>query len=115
MSTDNRELKRRHLVYYLEVHEGAGDALLGYLIDISTNGIKLMSRRAMTPGTSLPMRMELPSELFDRREVQFGGVCKWCAPDVNPDFFDIGFEVTDMPQEVKRVVNRLITHLGFKD
>jgi len=115
MSAENRTLRRRHLLYYLEVRDEAAGDLLGYLIDISTSGIKLMSRAPVAPGKSFGMRMELPSELIDRREVRFAGTCKWCALDVNPDFYDIGFEVADMSGEVKRVVNQLITRIGFND
>jgi hypothetical protein len=40
---EKRKLKRRHLIYYLRVFEKNTDTLLGYLVDITPEGIMIMS------------------------------------------------------------------------
>lgn len=41
MTEDGRTLKRRHLIFYLEVFNEDNDELLGHVVDITTKGIKL--------------------------------------------------------------------------
>ena len=38
MTDETRSLKRRHLVYYLEVYDDDANELLGHLVDLTTCG-----------------------------------------------------------------------------
>ena len=42
--SDLRRLKRRHLIYYLEVYDNSNDQFLGHLVDLTVQGMKLVSK-----------------------------------------------------------------------
>ncbi|MCK5405314.1 MAG: PilZ domain-containing protein [Desulfobulbaceae bacterium] len=115
MAEDDRTLKRRHLIYYLEVYDEASEELLGHLVDITTSGIKIVSKKPIDMGKVFKMRMSLPDGYFKENEVHFEGKSKWSGNDINPDFYDTGFEVPNLDKDVRKIIIKLITWLGFND
>jgi len=111
----NRTLKRRHLIYYLEVFDADTDELLGHLVDITTRGVKLVSKNAIAIDHEYNMRMTLPEGYFRENVIHFQGRALWSANDVNPDFYDTGFEVASLDKEVRTVIIKLINWLGFNE
>ena len=115
MAEDARGLKRRHLIFYLEVFDDATGELLGHLVDITTKGIKMVSKEAIAPGRTLTLRMMLPDGFAETTMLRFQATSRWSSNDVNPDFYDTGFLVDDMDNKTVTVVHDLIESLGFSD
>ncbi|MEW6427225.1 MAG: PilZ domain-containing protein [Thermodesulfobacteriota bacterium] len=115
MEGDGRTLKRRHLIYYLEVFDEDTGRLLGHLVDITTRGIKLISKEAVPLDRVYRMRMHLPEGYFKECVVHFEGRAVWSGNDVNPDFFDTGFDVPNLDKNVRKIIIKLINWLGFND
>lgn len=114
MSSD-RSLKRRHLIYYLEVYDDETGKMLGHLVDITTEGLKLVSREPFPRDKKYKMRMKLPEGYFEERELHFEAISRWGTNAVNPDFYDTGFTLTNMDNAANKVVFGLITLIGFND
>ncbi len=57
---DLRRLKRRHLVYYLEVFDSKSNEFLGHLVDLTIEGIKLVSKNYIEPNKEYLLKMVLP-------------------------------------------------------
>jgi len=112
---DGRTLKRRHLIYYLEVYDQDTGELLGHLVDLTTRGIKLVSKKPITADRVYHMRMMLPEGYFKEKIIQFEGRSIWGGNDVNPDFYDAGFEVPNLDKKVRKIIIKLINWLGFND
>ncbi len=110
-----RQLKRRHLIYYLEVFDQATGKLLGHLVDLNVKGIKLISKEEIAPGQTFSLRMIMPEEYCPEREVHFTGTSTWCSQDVNPDFFATGFTTPDLNEKTRRLFMILINQVGFND
>ena len=115
MTRDGRGLARRHLIFYLEVYDYDTGALLGHLVDITTKGIKLVSREKIEPGQRFRMRMVLPEDYFSQGSLHFQGESLWSGNAINPDFFDTGFAVSGLTPEGTRVVEELVSLVGFND
>ncbi len=115
MEGDGRTLKRRHLIYYLEVYDDDTGKLLGHLVDITTRGIKLVSKEPIEPDRVYRMRMMLPDGYFKEKVIHFEGHAVWSGNDINPDFYDTGFDVPDLDKEVRKIIIKLINWLGFND
>jgi hypothetical protein len=113
--TKSRVLKRRHLIYYLEVHDVESGNLLGHLVDITTRGIKLVSKEKIPLNRTYILQLQLPAGYFKESEIHFEGKTLWSSNDVNPDFFDTGFEVTSLSLEERKILRKLIEELGFND
>jgi len=110
-----RHLKRRHLIYYLEVFDQASGKLLGHLVDLTVKGMKLVSKEPIDPGLTFELRMVMPEEYCPEREVRFTATSTWCSQDINPDFYATGFNAPDLEVEIRRLFMILINQVGFND
>ena len=112
---DGRTLKRRHLIYYLEVYDEDSGELLGHLVDITTRGIKLVSKKPVDVDRAYHMRMVLPEGYFKESVLSFEGRAVWSGNDVNPDFYDTGFDVPHLSKDVRKIIIKLINWIGFNE
>ncbi|MDA8159521.1 MAG: PilZ domain-containing protein [Desulfobacteraceae bacterium] len=110
-----RRLKRRHIIYYLEVFDRESGQLLGHLVDLTVKGMKLVSKEEIPVGKGFSLRMVMPEEYCPAREVLFHATSTWCSQDVNPDFFASGFSTPDLSEDNRRLFMILINQAGFND
>jgi len=110
-----RKFKRRHLIYYLEVFDDETGALLGYLVDLTVNGLKLVSKEEIPKDKNFRLRMMMPEEYCPERQVVFEARSMWCAEDVNPDFYATGFSAPELDQNIRRIFMIMINQVGFND
>ena len=114
MHHDKRQLKRVHLIYYLRIFDNNTDVNMGHLVDITTEGIMMISEEEISRGKDFSFRMQLPTTITGREEVNFQARCLWCKKDINPDFYVSGFKIEKItPHEVK-TITALINAYGFK-
>ena len=112
--SNKRQLKRIHLIYYLRIFDSNSGNNLGHLVDITTQGIMMISEKPSQAGQDFSMRMQLPGVITGREEIEFSAHCLWCKKDINPDFYVSGFKInTITPQEAK-TITALINGYGFK-
>lgn len=109
---DRRMLKRRHLVFYMRVFDRNTNELLGYLVDITPEGIMLMSEEPIETDTVFQLRMIFPVEVSGRKQLDFEAESVWCEKDV---FYDTGFQLLDVSQEQIEIIKYLIGRFGFRD
>ncbi len=112
--TEKRKLERRHLIYYLRVFDRDTNELLGHLIDISPQGIMIMSEEPLETNKHFKLRMDLPVEIFEKSEIEFNAESRWTKKDVNPQFYDTGFYITDLSYADGRLIEKLIDDYGFR-
>jgi hypothetical protein len=113
---ETRKLKRRHLIYYLRVMDSRTGRLLGHLVDVTTEGIMLMSQQPIPTGELFKLRMVLPAEAPEQTvTIDLEAKSLWSRKDVNPDFFDTGFQiVTASPPQLAAIATLIDDH-GFRD
>ncbi|MEE4357852.1 MAG: PilZ domain-containing protein [Desulfococcaceae bacterium] len=112
---DKRKTKRRHIIYYLRVLDRKTNELTGQLVDITTEGMKLISENPIEPDTFLQLKMLLPEDINRKSEISFDVHTMWCKRDINPNFFSIGFEFADILQEDVNIIKNLIYDFSFRD
>lgn len=112
---DRRALKRRHLIYHLRTFDQDSGELLGHLVDITPDGIMLVSESIIPLGKHFKLKMSLPTTILGHEVLEFEAKSKWNSRDVNPDFFDTGFALLDSPTEHMEVVEALVRDYGFND
>lgn len=115
MSEELRALQRRHLIYYLEVYDDATGELMGHLVDLTTEGVKLVSKKPIEAGKVFKLRMRLPEDYFDEKVMRFEAQSEWSTNDVNPDFYDTGFSAPTMSKRAKNIIMSLVNQFGFND
>lgn len=115
MTEDGRTLKRRHIIYYIEVFNKDNNELLGHVVDITSKGIKLISKHPIKIKQEFSLHMKLPEEYFAGGSLQFDAVSLWSNKDVNPDFMVTGFQTMNLDKEAAETIKKLIDLLGFND
>ena len=113
---ERRVLKRRHLVFYLDVIDRDSGKVIGQLGDISTEGLLVISREQLPADMFCHGRLVLP----DVRGFRSGFLdldirCCWQSPDVNPDLYCSGFSFENLGDADRGTINSLIQALGFRD
>jgi len=111
----HRSLKRRHLIYYLRVFDRSSGKLLGHLVDVTTQGMMLISEAPLPDEAEFQLRMDLPPGLFamDTWEVTARSI--WSRPDINPAFWDTGFQFSGFTRDDELVVSDLVRYYGLND
>ena len=113
--SERRKIQRRHLIYYLRVFERGTGQLVGHLVDISTEGLMLLSEEPIETDRVFYLRMTLPTEIHSSAHVTFNGRSIWCKPDNSPDFYATGFSFEEVTTKDIRVIENLIKAYGLKE
>lgn len=112
---NKRSVPRRHLIYYLRVYDQSENKLIGNLVDISTKGIMVVSEKELPVDKQYTLKMLLPDTLEGSKEVEFKAETRWCHNDVNPNFFDTGFELINPDGNFLEALDRLVEDCLFRD
>ena len=111
--TDKRRLKRWHLIYYLRVFDCESERLLGHLVDITTEGLMLISEKRIPTVREFNLRMEIPTEEGVNWNITMKAQSVWSDHDVNRSFFDTGFELVEPGEHTIDHIRQLIDELHF--
>ncbi len=112
---ERRMSKRRNLIFYLQVFDQSTDELLGFAVDITPEGLMLLSNKPIDTGHDFTLRMTLPEEFSESNQIEFKAKSIWCEQDVNTDYYDTGFQLVDVEPETVSLIHRLTRHFGFKN
>jgi Tfp pilus assembly protein PilZ len=112
---NERSIKRRHLFFYLQVTDLDSKKLLGYVVDITPKGLKIVSENDLAINKELNLKMNLPDEIGKTQQLQFRAKVVWCGADVNSDFYAIGLEMMDQDEQLIAIVEEMVNEYGFED
>lgn len=113
--SDKRKFRRIHLVYYLLVFDDLANALVGHVVDISREGMKLMTRTPLVTGARSRYKMLLPDDSDGgSRELFFEAECVWSQQNLYSDFYGAGIHFESMCQEDVMVIKSLIEKFGYR-
>ena len=115
LSKEKRRMKRRHLIYYLEAVDRETDKLVGFLVDITTKGIMLMSKTPIETGKIFQLRILLKTDLSEKKYLNFDAKSKWCEKSINTEIYDTGFELINKDISDFREIEEVIDELGFNN
>lgn len=113
MVRDRRQVERKYLVFYLRVFDSPGTKVMGHLVNISSNGIMLLSDFPIPVSKDYRLRMRLPHELVDNAEILFDATSRWCRNDKNPEFYITGFQLHGITPTLKNVILCLIDEFSY--
>lgn len=112
---ERRHLKRRHLLYYLRVFDRGSGAQVGSLVDITADGVMLISPEPLPTDRDFRLRMQLPAGITGDNRVELDARSVWTRPDVNPDFHVTGFRLLRVTPGCVGAIEQLIDDYGFRD
>jgi hypothetical protein len=114
-NANKRDLKRHYLIYYLRVFNRENGEVLGHLVDITTKGVMLLRDSPIEAGVNYKMRLRWRNSAEKLQIADFDGICRWCRPDVNPDFYGAGFAISSADEVHVEAIRGLIGDLGMPD
>ena len=112
---EKRELKRRHLIYYLRVYSDNSKNPLGFMADIHFKGIMLISDSLIETEKMFNLRMELPQQTGNNSTVEFAAKSLWSKQSINSDFYETGFSLEKIDEESISLIDTVIKYFGFRD
>lgn len=110
---EQRRGKREQSIYYLQVTDRGGSRTLGRLVDLTTEGMMLVSEEPLVPENNYGLQITLPREIAGATEVEFEAQCRWCRQAANPDYFDVGLQVLDISVSHLSRLELLIKYFSF--
>ncbi|MBB4865907.1 hypothetical protein HNP46_004808 [Pseudomonas nitritireducens] len=109
-----RHIERHQLPYYLKVFNSITDKPMGYLGNVSLDGLLLISQLPMLVGGRFDMRLKIPGHDGKLQLIEFTATCQWCREDVNPGNYDSGFSLASPPGDYVELVDALRRYFSFR-
>lgn len=113
---DRRKETRKKLMAFTLVHDAQHGTLLGYLGDLTMQGMMVIGEHALEKGTHLTLAIEFPGELdgVATRRMTIPAHVARCVPDEAPNSFMIGFEFMDISPEHAKMIKALLERYHFR-
>ena len=108
-----RSQERWNLVRYLKVVKSENNETLGHLVDVTTEGMMLISEKSIPLHQTYNLRMEIPTEDNVPQMIALTAESLWTKKDVNPAFHDTGFRLINPSKRAINAIAKLIEELAF--
>ncbi|MFW9078180.1 PilZ domain-containing protein [Pseudomonas sp. P2757] len=113
MFTDRR-IERHLLPYFLRVFNSVTDKPIGFLGNVSEDGLMLISQLPMMIGADFNLRLKIPLGDGYQQVVDLSACCLWCHEDATPQHYDAGFSLQRAPPEYEQLVEALRQYFSFQ-
>lgn len=110
-----RSQERWNLVQYLRVAKAENNETIGHLVDVTTEGMMLISENSIPLQQTYNLRMEIPTEENIPQMIALTAESLWTKKDVNPEFHDTGFRLINPSKRAINAITRLIEELAFEN
>lgn len=108
-----RSQERWNLVRYLRVTKAENNETVGHLVDVTTEGMMLISENSIPLHQTYNLRMEIPTEDDIPQMIALTAESLWTKKDVNPAFHDTGFRLINPSKRAVNAITKLIEELAF--
>lgn len=113
MFTDRR-IERHQLPYFLRVFNSVTDKPIGFLGNVSEDGLMLISQLPMMIGGDFSLRLKIPGDDGCQQVIDLIACCLWCHEDATPLHYDAGFSLQRPPPEYAQLVEALKQYFSFQ-
>lgn len=113
MFTDRR-IERHQLPYFLKVFNSITDKPIGFLGNLSEDGLMLISQLPMMVGADFDLRLKIPASDGCFQVIDLRASCLWCHEDATPKHYDAGFSLQRASPEYGQLVAALRQYFSFQ-
>jgi hypothetical protein len=103
-----RKLERREINQTIDITDVINGGKFGELINITTEGLMVMTEREIPTQSIYQLSLKLPVELHGSITVELGADCLWCRKDENFHRFWAGFQIIDASDNAVKQIEELI-------
>ena len=111
--SDLRKHKRSILCYHCEVRERESDRLVGYLADISESGMMLFCDHPVELDEVLHLEVDFSEDMAGEKNLELTGKCRRRIEDTRLKSFNIGFELLEIDNQSRQMIDRLSSLFEF--
>ena len=111
---DKRKLPRKRTTVYFGIYERDTDRFFGCLVDITKEGVMVISETPIEVDTNFHFRMDIPDEIKGASKVEFDAKCAWCELGEKSNFYDAGFEIIDITADNLEILEFLLEDSIFR-
>ena len=112
---DRRRIPRKYMMYYTRIFKMPGGVLLGHLVDITQGGAMVISEDPIPTNQTYRIKMELSPDISESPYMIFNARSVWCKQDVDPRFYNTGFELLNVTEEHIQIIDSIVEVYGFRD
>ena len=109
-----RHIERHQLPYYLKVFNRFTDQPIGYLGNVSEDGLMLISQLPMLIGPDFELQLKVPGRDGELHLINLTASCLWCHEEQTPGHYDSGFMLLKAPREYAQLVKALHRYFSFQ-
>ncbi len=109
-----RRIERHQLPYFLKVFNSITDKPIGFIGNVSEDGLMLISHLPMMVGAVFDLRLKIPASDYISQVIDLRACCQWCHEDATPHHYDAGFILQDAPPEYAQLVEALKRYFSFQ-
>jgi len=106
---DEKERLKRHRckVFFRVINEETQE-VIGHLVDLTVQGLRLISEKPVNPDAIFLLRLVLPVEIDGTMEFSLPAISRWCTKDNISGFYNAGFEFRKVPLKTVRLIEKVI-------
>jgi hypothetical protein len=112
MFTDRR-IERHQLPCFLQVFNRLTDKPIGFLGNVSADGLMLISLLPMMVDADFELRLKIPVPGDTFEAIDLTATCLWSHEDINPQHYDSGFRVLQAPEDYGQLISVLMHYFSF--
>ncbi len=107
-----RKQERKELNQTIPVQDIINGAVAGELVNITTNGMMLISNEHIETNSIFQFALQLPHPLDGHDSIPLGVDCLWCRKVENFSRYWAGFQIIDASPDARELIDKLIAHYG---
>ena len=114
--SERRKESRKKLMAFTSVYDQDKGALLGYIRDLTLQGVLVISEKKLDTDKQITLSIELPGGLpeITTTRMKIPARVARCMEDEGSQTYQIGFEFTDATPENLRIIQALLERYHFR-
>lgn len=110
---EKRIFKRRQMIYYLEVLDRDTDRLIGHVVDITSEGMMVMSESPLETQKTFNFKIPFKKPSGPKQFLHVTVKSRWCTREMHANFYDTGFEMLSLEPEASEALEYIIESMCF--
>jgi hypothetical protein len=112
---ERRKYPRKDLLLFANVYDSKSDKIIGTLLNITLEGAMVLTESKIDQNNEMELHIKLPEDFVKKNELVFTANSRWCAPDINPEYYDVGYQFANVSEEDRNIIQAIIEKYGFKE
>ena len=113
---NQRHESRKKLMAFTPVYDLRLKALLGYVGDLTLKGLMVIGEKPLEVDKHLTLGIEFPEGGIDSSVVRvvLPARAAWCRQDESPQYFNIGFEFSEVSPDNVAIIASVLERYQFR-